>query len=348
METARPHVWVLLGARAGDNAQALELARRLNGTVVSRQLAFNRLSNLPNWLLGAGMRSVQGQVARALAAPWPDIVVATGRRTAPVNLAIKKASGGQSLAIQIGRPRMALARFDLVLTTRQYGLPEDENVVLLDFPFAVAKDVPEVVLSHFRSLWSHLPKPWIVGVIGAGKFPLRFGVAEITGFARSVDALAQRLGGSVILMDSPRSTPGAIAAVADKIIAPHWHWTRGEGDNPYQAALRLADQLAVTSDSVSMVAEMVQSGTPTHVYHLQVSALVPGWSADQGLAASLARKGLMSPPRNVGTFVSRLAAKGWIGNLNTGTAPENAFAADGQHDAAVRRILTLWRSRAGG
>jgi hypothetical protein len=106
------------GARAGDNAQALELARRLNGTVVSRQLAFNRLSNLPNWLLGAGMRSVQGQVARALAAPWPDIVVATGRRTAPVNLAIKKASGGQSLAIQIGRPRMALARFDLVLTTR--------------------------------------------------------------------------------------------------------------------------------------------------------------------------------------------------------------------------------------
>jgi mitochondrial fission protein ELM1 len=348
MEKRQPHIRVLLGARAGDNAQALELARQLGGPVTPTPLAFNALSGLPNWLLGAGVKTLTGEAAATLDAPWPDIVVATGRRTAPVNLAIKEASGGRSLAIQLGRPRMPLARFDLVLTTAQYGLPQDDNVVMLDFPFAVARQVPEATLARFRERWSHLPRPWIVGVIGAAKFPIGFGSAEIEGFAYAVDALARRHNGSVILMDSPRSVPGAIAAVAHRISVPRWHWTRGDGDNPYQAALRLADRLAVTSDSVSMVAEMVQSGTPTAVYHLPVSPLVPSWNAGAGLAGHLARSGLISPPRSVTAYLSRLMAKGWVGNLNTGSEPVQAFTPDGGHEAAVQRILTLWGSRATG
>lgn len=346
MEKRQPHIRVLLGTRAGDNAQALELARQLGGAVTSIPLSFNALSGLPNWMLGAGVKTLLDGREAALSTPWPDIVVATGRRTAPVNLAIKAASGGRSLAIQLGRPRMALERFDLVLTTAQYGLPQDDNVVMLDFPFAVAKQVPDATLARFRAVWSHLPRPWIVGVIGAAKFPLAFGAAEIDGFARAVDGLAKRHKGSVILMDSPRSVPGAIAAVAQRISAPHWHWTRGEGDNPYQAALRLADRLAVTSDSVSMVAEMVQTGTPTAVYHLPVSPLVPSWRAGSGLAGYLARSGLLSPPRSVSAYLDRLTAKGWISDLNSGLEPVRAFAPDGQHEAAVQRILTLWRSRA--
>jgi mitochondrial fission protein ELM1 len=346
MDNRQPVTWVLLGARAGDNAQALEVARRIGGQTVAHQLEFNPLSFMPNFLLGAGFRTVQPKARMMLRPPWPDIVIATGRRAAPISLAVKQASGGSCLAIHVGRPRMALKRFDLVLTTAQYGLPPDDNVVELDFPFARAKDVAAPTLEAFRTLWSHLPRPWIVGVIGAGKFPVRFGSAEVKGFAEGVEGLAKRLGGSAILMDSPRSAPGAIAEVARHLSVPHWLWARGEGDNPYQAAIHLADCFAVTSDSVSMVSEMVQAGRPTYVFKLPVASCVPGWKARSGIAATLARQGLLSPPRDVEAFLAQLLQKGWIGDLGGSSPPRVTFHATDEHATAIARILSLWRGRA--
>lgn len=345
MKHRHPTVWVLLGTRAGDNAQALELAHRLGGLTQTRQLAFSRLSGLPNWMLASGFHGLTSTARAQLVPPWPDIVIATGRRAAPASLAIKAASGN-TLAVHIGRPRMALERFDLVLTTPQYGLPEASNVVRLTFPFAAAKPVAEETLAAFRTLWGHLPRPWIAGVIGAQKFPVRFGGQEVAGFAAALDRHAQRLGGSAILIDSPRSAAGAIAAIAARMTAPHWLWHRGESANPYQAALHLADQFAVTSDSVSMVAEMVQTAKPTLVYHLPVSPIAPRWPARQGLAAGLARRGLLSPPRDVGAFLGELSARGWTGDLASGEGPREGFVPGTEQANAVAQILSLWRGRA--
>ncbi|MBK8769422.1 MAG: mitochondrial fission ELM1 family protein [Rhizobiales bacterium] len=348
MKTPKPSIWVLLGARAGDNAQAMELGRRLGGPVVTRQLAFNTRSNLPNWMTGPGFFGLTSSSAEALVPPWPDIAIGAGRRSAPVNLAIRQRSQGKTLAIHIGRPRMDAARFDMVLTTPQYGLPGGSNVVMLDFPFAVARDVPPQTLAAFDAMWSHFPRPWIVGVIGAAKFPIRFGVRDIEAFAQGLNDLARRMKGSVILMDSPRSLPGAIDLVAAGITVPNWVWTRGHGDNPYQSALRLGDAFAVTSDSVSMVAEMVQTGRPTYVHRLPVSSFVPSWQAQQGLGARLARRGILSPPRSVAAYVERLSVKGWVGDLQSGTPPRLSFVPSDEHDVAVQRILTLWNGRATG
>lgn len=346
MNKPKPKIWVLLGARAGDNAQALELAQRLGGTVERKPLRFNRLSDLPNFVLGAGFKTLTD--VAALSAPWPDVVIATGRRAAPVSLAIKAASGQRSVAVHLGRPRMRLGRFDLVLSTPQYGLPPAPNVMKLLFPFAQAKAVLDDLKSSFASEWSHLPHPWIAGVIGAGKFPLRFGTEELDGFAAALDRLAKDLGGSVILMDSPRSAAGAIQRVAGRVTSPHWMWTRGIGDNPYQAALALSDQFAVTSDSVSMVSEMVQTGKPVHVFHLPVSAIAPRWSAQTGVAAWLARHGVLSPPRNVATLHGRLEDRGWTGDLGRGVLPSRAFQSGNEHALAVERINDLLRQRVMG
>ncbi|NMD09426.1 MAG: hypothetical protein GYA66_15755, partial [Phyllobacteriaceae bacterium] len=233
-----------------------------------------------------------------------------------------------------------------ILTTAQYDLPPAENVVPLVFPFAKAKPVAVEELQGFTQLWAHLPRPWIVGVIGAGKFPIRFGPSELAGFASALNRMAQRCKGSIILMDSPRSPSGAIAAVAARMSGPHWMWTRGQGANPYQAALALGDHLAVTSDSVAMVGEMVRTGKPTHVYRLPVSALVPQWSAQAGVAAVMARRGVLSPPRHVAAFLSGLTDRGWIGDLEAGHPPATPYVATDEHDRAVTRIIALWHGHA--
>lgn len=348
MNILKPVIWILLGARAGDNAQAIELARRIGGTNDAKQLLFNKWSGLPNALLGAGFKTLAPAARKGLVAPWPDIVIATGRRTAPVNLAIKQASGGRTLAVHIGRPRMPLQHFDLVVTTPQYGLPPGPTVMELNFPFATAKPVAEEQIAEFLRTWGDLPRPWIAAVIGAEKYPVRFGHAELNGFAQAVNGLASRVNGSVILMDSPRSTQGAIASVAAHIAVPHWLWTRGQGENPYQAGLALADQFAVTSDSVSMVSEMVQTGKPTHVYDLPIARHLPSWSARSGFAALLARQGWFSPPRSVAAFRRNLEDHGWIGNLQEGIAPAKPFSATDEHAAAVARVIALWCGRAAG
>ena len=76
-------IWVLQGARGGDNAQARELASRLGWAVLPKPLAFNILHHLPNIMLGASIASLHGRSVTQLAAPWPDLVIATGNVLQP-------------------------------------------------------------------------------------------------------------------------------------------------------------------------------------------------------------------------------------------------------------------------
>jgi len=334
-------VWVLLGSRAGDNAQALELARRVGGETVEKPLRFNQLAGLPNWATGAGFATLEQQSRQTLKPPWPDLVIATGRRTARISLAVRKRSGGKTKIVQLGRPRLPLGRFDLVLTTPQYGLPPGANILELPIPFAAAKPVDAATLSLFQAAWQDLPKPWIVGVIGAAKFPQRLSKTEGLNFARSLSELAQVSGGSVILLDSPRSDRDALQHLAELVTVPKWLGQRGAGHNPYQATLALGDQFAVTSDSVSMVSEMLATGKPTTVFHLPVSGLVPRWRATAGLSAMLARSGILSPPRNVAGFMAGLEKAGWIGNLNEGRVATERADVTHALDRAVARVRAL-------
>ncbi len=335
---SRPLIWVLKGLRAGDTAQAMELALQVGGRVVGKQLSFNKAHVIPNWLLGARVSHLTPTAHSLLRPPWPDLVVATGKRTAPVSLWIKQQSGARARIVQLGRPRMALGQFDLVVTTPQYGLPPGSNIIQVPVPFAKPKAVSEINLLPYQTLWAQLPRPWIVGVLGGHKFPQRLTIVEMAGFGHTLDQMASQRGGSVILLDSPRSPLGAIDIAAKAITTPCWHCQHGSGSNPYQSALALGDAFVVTSDSVSMVTEMLLTNKPTTVFRLPVSSLVPRWSAGSGLGAMLARAGVLHPPRDVDGLMLRLQADGYL----LDSSQINAIAPS--HDAVVTRIRSLLAS----
>lgn len=337
----RPLIWVLKGLRQGDTAQAMALALQLGGRVEGKQLSFNRLHALPNWLAGAGVSHLTPDTRGLLRPPWPDAVVATGRRTARVALWIKRQSDGHTKLIHIGRPRMNVNAFDLVVTTPQYGLPPGGPVMEIALPFAIPKSVAADELQHFAALWHDLPRPWILGVIGGGKFPLRLSQQDLETYGQLLSAKASSLSGSVIVLDSPRSPAGALQTVAQNVSAPVWQGVRWAGPNPYQAALKLCDHLAVTSDSVSMVSEMLQTEKPVWIYRLHRSALAFSWRAERELAALLARRGILHPPRNVDRFISILIEKGLIGDLRSPEHSNNGFAMTTEHAAVVERVRRL-------
>jgi uncharacterized protein len=340
-------IWVLKGLRAGDTAQAMELALRLGGRVETKQMTFNMTHVVPNYMLGARVSHLTPDAKQVLRPPWPDVVVATGRRTAPVAVWIKKQSHGKTKLLQIGRPRMALSGFDVVVTTPQYGLPAAPNVVTLAMPFANPKAVAPDALLHFETVWKDLPRPWLLAVVGGQKFPLRLDKAALTHFGQALQRRADIIGGSVILLDSPRSPPGALEGIANELRVPHWQYKRGEGPNPYQAALQLCDELAVTSDSVSMTTEMLLTGKPAWIFRLAVSPLALQWSAQRGIAAFTAQQGIFTPPRNVDGFMQNLLDAKLVGDLISGEGPTPVTQRNSQHENAIQRIKTILQIETG-
>ncbi len=337
MANGKQFIWILQTARAGDNSQVLEIARRLGGNVAVKKIAFNALHNLPNWALGASLSSLTPEARQQIVPPWPDLVIAAGKRTVPIALWIKAASGRRAKLVQIGRPRAALLNFDLVISTPQYGLPKEPNLVELALPFAPPRSFSEQEVSYWQGEWKNLPRPWILVSIGAGKFPLSLGRREIRDFS----AKLSRLGAGLIVIASPRTKQDVLTALAKHLgrcPAKFYPWSRGA--NPYQVALELADRIVVTSDSMSMVGEAVNSGKPVSIFRLPVFKFFPSWSAKRGFAAWLSRQGLLQAPRDMAAVIDSLIAQGYATPLGEQPVAHDALQAG--YEIAIDRARNLF------
>ena len=121
--SAAPLVWVLLDDRPGNSTQSLGLAEELGWPFTALTLRFGTLARLHNRWLGASVRGLEPGSRSSLGPPWPDLVIAAGRRSAPVALWIRDQSQGRSKLVQLGRKGADRAElFDLAVTpayTRQ-------------------------------------------------------------------------------------------------------------------------------------------------------------------------------------------------------------------------------------
>ncbi len=333
-------VWGLLGPRAGDNAQVTALAARLPARIEFKQLTYNNLHHLPNVLRGASARSLTQEALRHLAPPWPDAVIAVGKRSAPAALWIKQNSEGRTKLIHLGRPRMALGAFDLVITTPQYGLPAAANVVEIIVPFTSGVHAPDA--GQWRGAWRALPRPLIAVAVGAAKYPLRFGAREWRDFGRRLNVMALDCGGSLLLVGSPRTERGALDEIAAQVTAPHISYPAGGEKNPYGAALLEADRIVITSDSASMLADALTTGTRVDIFRLPSTPQWWAWSAHKGIGAALSRSGVLQPPRQTSKLIEAVLARGFACELghDRKTAPFDA-----NYNEAVSRVLGLLAKR---
>lgn len=343
MSEAKPLIWLLHGAKAGDNAQVSHLASLLPGEKVVHKLIFNRLHVLPNMLLGAGVASLTEGARANFKPPWPDLVIAAGKRSAPVARWIKAQSQGASRLVHIGRPRAPLADFDLVITTPQYGLPADANVLELPLPLSGQAAPVPADLERWREAWRELPRPLLAVSIGAQKYPLRFGMEEQDFLARQLNAELAG-GGSVLLLASPRTAVDAVPRIASRLSIPHLAYARfDKSNNPYAAALVLCDRIVVTGDSASMLADALRSRKPVSVFSLPVSAARMAWSAKRGLGARLVRAGLLQPPRAMHHLVRHMLVQGIAGEVGHSAGKGLGEDYESAVQERVRALLMLPR-----
>ncbi|MGE5475196.1 MAG: mitochondrial fission ELM1 family protein [Bacteroidales bacterium] len=286
-------VWVLADDRAGNVGQCLGVAEALGRPFEVKQIRYGRLARLPNLLRGASLVGLDGASRAALTPPWPRLVIAAGRRTAPVARWLKRRCGAKLVQIMDPGPG-GRGDFDLIAVPRHDGKGLDRANVLpvTGAPHRVNDAKLAEAAASWRERFAHLPRPWI-GLIVGGTTKNREFTAEMARIlGERVGALAAASGGSVLVTTSRRTGEAAETALLAALPEPRFvHSWRAGGDNPYFGFLALADALVVTGDSVSMACEACASPAP--VYLFAPAELVVGKHAR--LHADLYARGLARP-----------------------------------------------------
>ncbi len=267
-EGGTPVVWLLIDDRAGNRSQCLGLAEALGLRYEIRDLDYTAAAALPNFVMGKTFGGLTASSRINLVEPWPDIIVAAGRRCAPVARHIKDKNNGRTFLVQIMYPgETGLDEFDLVCTPRHDQVPDGANIFQID---GAPHRVTDTRLGHAAEDWrgklGHLPEPRIALIVGGStkRKPFTEDMARELGCA--ANTLARNVGGSLMVTTSRRSGEVADILIEQIDVAKDVFKWGDEGDNPYLGYLGLADGVIVTGDSISMCSEAAATPGPVWIY----------------------------------------------------------------------------------
>ena len=340
-----PTVWVLLGKGTGGNGQMTSLATALGWPYETKQLVYGPLSVCPNLLLGASLRGLDRRQSAPLAPPWPDLVIAGSRRSAPVARWIKRQSGGRTRLVHLMHTQAPLDHFDLVITSPQYRLPLRPNVLQNAAPL---NHIDPARLTAAAAQWSArlaaLPRPHTALLVGGDSSSYLLDPLTAARLGREISAQVRAGGGTLLLTTSARTSAAATEALLAALDCPavSYRWQAGDADNPYFAFLALADRFVVTADSASLLAEACAMNKPVQVFtwplradaQRGVKGLLRRWGAQRdrqvGAAARAATAagrlydrlvylGLIKPARDFDAYRRALRARGLVSNLGEST-----------------------------
>ncbi|SCA56961.1 Predicted nucleoside-diphosphate-sugar epimerase [Candidatus Terasakiella magnetica] len=263
-----PTIWVLCDDRAGNVSQCLGVAEALDLPFEQKDIAYNGLAKLPNFLLGTSLQGLNAQSKSQIKAPWPDLVIAAGRRTAPIARHIKKASKGKCKIVQVMYPGNSGADdFDLIcVPSHDQNSYSANEMTMTGAPHRVNQQKLNEAVAHWLERFSFLPQPRIGLIVGGATKNKAFSADMGKELGRKVNDIAKAKGASVLVTTS-RRTGEAAEPLLEEITVPSFKFKFGdEGENPYFGFLALSDVLIVTGDSVSMCSEACATGKPVYIY----------------------------------------------------------------------------------
>lgn len=263
-----PLIWALLDHRTGNQNQVLGVAEALDLPFETREVEYSKASGLPNLVLGASFAGITRASRAKLVPPWPDVVLAAGRRCAPIARKIKRANNGGTFLVQLMYPGGAgLSEFGLIAAPRHGHMRKATNVIVTTgAPHRVTPGRLDEAAEHWAPQLVHLPHPLIAILMGGSTRRRRFAEVAARRLGRDVAAAARATGGALLISTSRRtgSVGAALLATAD---APRHVFAWGaKGENPFMGYLALADAIIVTGDSASMCTEACAALAPVYVF----------------------------------------------------------------------------------
>lgn len=283
---AGPSVWAVSDGRAGIERQSVSVARALQSperlerlahiTSPAHRTAPLRLQPqgpqlyLPANMWPAPMSALPPDQRALLVPPWPDVWIATGRRSIPYSRLVRKWSGGRTLVVQTQDPKVSLDTFDLVLPPEHDAVTGPNVFPLLGPPTYYAPEDIEAARSRFPALRRLPGRKVLVSIGGDSRTHSMTGekAADIEDTLRTLAAEGVHLWITV-----SRRTPQAARTLFRKAALEtgqlFWESEAADGPNPYLAWLSLCDAALVTEDSANMLADPAYFAKPVHIMRLK-------------------------------------------------------------------------------
>ena len=257
-------IWVLSDGKPGDENQCLGVAERLEGSIERRIVKPGRPWV---WAMPWGPIPPTDTPKRQnspIHGPFPQVAIASGRRTVAYLRALKKASP-DTITVYLKDPRTDKSGADLIWVPYHDKRRGAQVMVTLTGPHRVTpKKLTEARIAGPQVLHS-LPSPRVALILGGDTAKEEFGKQAARRLCRY---LRDELPSHVSVMVTPsRRTPAHLSNAVKRALTsrPHWIWN-GEGENPYLPMLALADAIIVTADSHSMLSDVLATSVPVYIF----------------------------------------------------------------------------------
>jgi mitochondrial fission protein ELM1 len=260
--------------------QAVGLAEAMGLTPVVKRVILKTPWRILSPHITAFKRYAISKKGDQIEAPWPDILIATGRPSILPSLYVNGQSGGRTFTVQLQDPVSLRHRFDRIIVPAHDGL-SGKNVIVMHGalhrinPERLAAEAP-----RWESRFAHVPRPRVAVLLGGPNARYSLGTAEIAQLAEQLKALAAQ-GWGLLITGSRRTGAANIAALENALKGLPAFISDGSGDNPYFGMLAHADAFIVTCDSVNMVTEACSTGKPVHVVMLPTPGRRSGGGRDK-------------------------------------------------------------------
>ncbi|MFI4969107.1 MAG: mitochondrial fission ELM1 family protein [Lysobacterales bacterium] len=266
--SSEPSCWAISDGAAGNERQALALARALGlaPRVLRVDLRQPWDALAPRLTLGA-RSAIRDRDGNPPAPPWPDLAIGCGRRAALVTRLLRDWSAGCSFCVQILDPRIDAGAFDVVIAPQHDGIAGANVIRSIGALNPVDRDWLAAGRAHFAAL-AALPAPRTAVLVGGSNHAQRLDRVYFDALLERLAARQATDGGSFMVSLSRRTPPGVAARLGHAFGAwPGRFWSgTHDGENPYAGFLAWADRLVVTPDSVNMLSEACATGKPVYTF----------------------------------------------------------------------------------
>lgn len=199
----------------------------------------------------------------ALAAPWPDLLIVSGRKSIAAARYIKRKNPA-CRTVFIQDPRIAPAEFDLVIAPKHDDVAGENVVQTIAAPNRISPEKLAAAVHDFPAL-AAMKGPRIAVLIGGNSRSHRLTSEICLRLAKQL----RMIDGSLMITASRRTGAENERLLRKGLQGDNIFFWDGKGENPYFAMLGLADTIMVTSDSASMLSEAASTGKPVYAIPLE-------------------------------------------------------------------------------
>jgi hypothetical protein len=322
-----PRVWVLNDGSMEHDSQSLALARALGWQYETKALRFSglsRLGRLPG-LPGRPPLGFSKSRSARLVRPWPDLVIASGRRASDVARWIGEQSHGQTRVVQLDRRAGLRADpFDITVSNEVCDRPSDPRRIETSAPLTeVDPERLGELVAQGNALWRDAPQPRVALMVGGTttRYELRPELAQR--IATEVRNLAAAAGGAVLAVGSHHASADVLAALrtgfgdCGRVEPTATGGERGATNEATLAVLAAADVVVVTGESQTRLALAAATGKPVYIYALParplgLSARIAEWVEARAHATPLNSRGTVRPQQGLVYLCARLLERGIV------------------------------------